>query len=491
MASTINDQQLSELNAQLILARTDLAEKESRLGGAQQVARSGGNTDSITEVLQSSVIGDLRSQEAALTAKQADLSAKYGPRHPAIINIEAQRRDIEVQISSEVRRIIAGLSNDVSASRSRVLSLSNSLNELQQRNAKNNSATVKLNELQRQASANQALYESFLGRFKQTSQDQGIESADARIISEAVPPNSASYPKTGLVLFVAFGFSVIAGIALALVVERLDNSFKTVGELESSLQIPNMATIPLFRAVKDEGGNRVSIDRYVLLKPMSAFAEAFRGLRSSLQLSNVDNPPKVVLFTSAIPSEGKSTCSISFARSAAMAGHSVVIIDCDWRHPTIAKFTHTEKPTVGVIDLLVGRATFEEAMQQDAYSSVICIPAISGTMNPPDVLGSEQMKHLIQELRSKFDFVVLDTPPVLPVIDACVLSHLADKSVLVVRWNNTERSATLSAYRKLLEFGSDVAGTVFTQVDPARQAQYGYGDTHYYYSGRYGKYYQN
>lgn len=488
---TVNDQQLSELNAQLILARTDLAEKEAKLAQAQQVARTGKNTDSVSEVLDSAVITGLRRQEAELTAKQADLSAKYGPRHPLIINMDAQRKDIDFQINAEVKRIIAGLANQAAVARTRVSSLDRSLSDLQTQSSRNNNAAVRLNELQRQANANQVLYESFLNRFKQTSQDQGMQSADARVISSAVPPSSASYPRKSIIVGIALVFSSIISIILALIIDRLDNSFKTVGELEGLLQIPNLATVPYFKQGKDENGRSIPVDQYLLAKPLSAFAEAFRGLRSALELSNVDNPPKVIMFTSALPSEGKSTCSISFARSSAQAGRRVIIVDCDWRHPTIAKFTQTEKPTVGVIDVLTGKSTLEEAIVPDAFGAVDCLLAIGGAMNPPDVMGSVQMKRLITELRSRYDMVVLDTPPVLPVVDACVLGHLADKAVLVVRWNRTERNATLNSHRKLRDFGVDVAGSLLTQVDQTRQAQYGYGDTYHYYHGGYGKYYQN
>lgn len=488
--STINEQQLSELNAQLILARADFAEKQAKYGRARQITGSGGSIESVVDVLQSKTISDLRQREAELARQQADLSSKYGPRHPAIVNVEAQRRDLDRQIGAEVQRIIGSIQNEAAVSQSRVMALESSLHELQSKAGQNNQALVQLRELTREAAANRAVYESFLGRFKETSQQQDLQTSDARVISLATPPAEPSYPRKSIVGAVALVLSLLIGVGTALLLERFDNGLTTTADIEQSLGMACLGSIPQIPVEMDSNGQRVEPPRYVLLKPLSAFSESLRSLRSALSLSNVDNPPKLILFTSALPNEGKTTTAISFARAAAHAGISTLLIDCDLRHPSVHKAFNATTPKVGLIELLANRTSLEQVLQTDEASGLSWLPVASGAANPPDILGSAQMRHLLTNMRAKYDIVILDTAPVLPVADSRVLSKLVDKVVFVTRWNQTPRDAAQSAVKELRNFNADIAGAILTVVDTAKQAKYGYGDGGYYYR-RYSRYYAN
>ena len=488
--ATVNEQQLSELNAQLILAKANLAEKEANYERARQILRSGGSIDTVADVVQSKTISDLRKQEAELAREQADLSSKYGPRHPAIIKIEAQRKDLQRQISAEVRRIVDSIKNEADVARTRVNALQKSLDELQNKASVNNQAEIRLRELKREADANKAVYESFLNRFKETSQQADLQTPDARVISEAAIPTAPSSPKKGLIGGASLVLSLMMGIGLALLLERLDNGIETGRALEELLEIPHLVSVPSIPSEKGDDGKPLSPERYVLAKPLSAFAESMRSLRSALQLSNVDNPPKIVLFTSALPNEGKTTTAASFARAAAASGLKVVLVDCDLRHPSIHKTIKMDAPPQGLVELLAGRLNVDDVLVKDAESTLMVLPVASGAANPPDVLGSDQMKRVLQELRSSYDLVVLDTAPVLPVSDSRVLSRQADETVFVVRWRETPRDAATSAMRELRNFDASLAGAVLTMVDTSKQAKYGYGDSGYYYN-HYSKYYVN
>ncbi|MGB3809088.1 MAG: polysaccharide biosynthesis tyrosine autokinase [Parvibaculum sp.] len=488
--ATINDQQLSELNAQLILARTDFAEKQAKYERARQILNAGGSIESVVDVLQSRTIADLRQREAEMARQQADLSSKYGPRHPSIVNIEAQRRDVERQISAEVRRIVASIQNEAVISQSRVTSLQASLRELQDKAGQNNQALIRLRELLREAAANRAVYESFLGRFKETSQQTDFQTSDARLISSATPPLGATYPNKTLALAAAFFVSLLLGCGLALLLERLDNGLKTGSEIEQALGMACLGSIPETPYETDTSGNRIEPQHYVLMKPLSAFSESLRSLRSALSLSNVDNPPKVILFTSALPDEGKTTTAVSFARAAAHAGIPTLLVDCDLRHPSVHKLLGASVPKAGVVELLANHESLERALNFDRDSGLSWIGVASGAANPPDILGSAQMRLFLAEARQKYSLVLLDTAPVLPVADSRVLSKLADKVVFVTRWSQTPADAAQSAVKELKGFGADMAGAVLTVVDTAKQAKYGYGDNGYYYR-RYGKYYAN
>ncbi|MCE9649108.1 MAG: polysaccharide biosynthesis tyrosine autokinase [Parvibaculum sp.] len=487
---TINEQQLSELNAQLILARADLAEKQAKYTRAKQILTSGGSIESVVDVLQSKTISDLRQREAEIARQQADLSSKYGPRHPSIVNAEAQRKDIVRQIGAEVQRIVAGIQNESAIAQSRVSALETSLHQLQSTAGQNNQALIRLRELTREAAANRTVYESFLGRFKETSQQQDLQTSDARVISAATPPQRPSYPRKGIVLFVALVLSGAVGVGVALLLERLDNALKTRPEIEEALGMACLGSIPETPNELDKDGKRIEPPNYVLLKPLSAFAESLRSLRSALSLSNVDNPPKIILFTSALPDEGKTTTAVSFARAAAHAGISTLLIDCDLRHPSVHKTLGVKAPKEGIVELLASRADMEQAIQRDEPSGLAWLAVAAGAANPPDVLGSAQMKHLLADAREKYDLVILDTAPVLPVADSRVLSKLVDKVVFVTRWSQTPRDAAQSAVKELRNFHADIAGAVLTVVDTAKQAKYGYGDGGYYYR-RYSRYYAN
>ena len=488
-SGTLTEQQLSELNAQLILARADRAEKHAKYDRARQIIQSGGSIESVGDVMQSSVIGDLRKQEAELARKQGDLSAKYGPRHPSILNLESERRDLEVQVQSEVKRIVASLSNDALVADTRVNALQKSLDDLQQRSGQSNQASVRLNELEREAAANRTLYESFLGRFKETTQQQDLQSSDARVVARAALPLVPSFPKKALFIEIAFAVSILLGVSLAFLLDHLDNGVQTSQQLETVLKLPHLATVPKTPREKGPDGKPLKPQDYVIQKPLSGFSEALRGLRTALALSNVDKPPRIILFTSALPDEGKTTTAVSFSRAAAYAGIRTLLIDCDLRHPSAHRAMGWEPAENGLVECLASRAKLEDVVRRDEDTGLDVLPVASGAANPPDLLSSAQMRRLLDQAADIYDLVIMDSAPVLPVADTRVLALQADKTVFIVKWETTPRDAAASAIKELRSYNVDLAGAVLAQVDTAKLAKYGYGASDGYYYGKYRHYY--
>ena len=487
---TVSEQQLSELNAQLILARADLAEARAKYSRAQQMRSTGGSIESVTAVLQSQTISQLRQKQAELARELANLSTKYGPRHPEIVNAEAQRRDIALQIDAEVGRIMGSIQNDVSVAETRVEALEHSLAEIRGETGIGGQAEVQLRELEREASANRAVYESFLNRFKETSQQEDLQTPDSRVISAATVPLVPSYPRKAFIGAVTAVRALMLGAGVALLLEQLDNGIQTARDVEQELGLPHLVSLPMAPSEKGADGKVMPPQEYLLAKPLSAFSESLRSLRSALQLSNVDNPPKVILFTSALPSEGKTTTSVSFARAAAASGLKVVLVDCDLRHPSVHRVFGIARPEAGLVELLAERLELGSVLIKDPKSELDVVPIASGTANPPDVLGSAQMKLFLSRLKDAYDLVVLDSAPIMPVSDSRVLSKLADETVFVVRWNETPRDAAISAIKELRLYDASIAGVVLSVVNTAKQAKYGYGDGGYYY-GKYSRYYVN
>ncbi|WP_422027214.1 GumC family protein [Pyruvatibacter mobilis] len=488
---TVNEQQLAELNGQLILARADLAEREAKFNRYRELRRTGTGADTLADVLQSPVIAQLRQQEAEVTRRLAELSSRYGDRHPEMIKVRAERRDLAVAIDREVSRTVANVENEVAVTRTRVASLEKSLRELEGRSGEGGLKEVKLRELESDAQAVSSLYESFLERFRQTSEQTDLQEADARILSQATVPTSPSFPRKGLFLVLALFASGGLGVALAFLLEHLDDAFSSVSQLEKGLGLPHLASVPDVAA--DVGSAIAAPFDIILKRPLSAYTESFRALRSAIALSNVDQPPRVVLVTSALPADGKTTTAISLARASASAGVRTVLLDCDLRRPNVHKNLKGGSgtgPAAGIVEVLAGQAELDDALITDEPSGLSYLPVKAGAANPPDLLGSKHMENLLASLRETFDMVVIDSAPVLPVVDSRVLSRRVDKTLFVVRWRNTPRDAAGNAIKDLTEAGADIAGVVFERLDLKKQKKYTYGDSGYYY-GRYSKYYVN
>jgi capsular exopolysaccharide synthesis family protein len=475
-SSNITSQQVSELNSQLVLASADLAQKEANLQQVQDSLKTGG-VSAAAQVMSSPLILNLREQETVLITKEADLATRYKPEHPAMINIKAQERDLDLKIQDEINRIVRGMDGDVATARAKLDSLRQSMAALQ--TAPQNDAQVQLHELQREADANRTLYEDFLNRFKQTTAQEDIQEPDARIISEATVPSAPSYPKKLPLIGFAFLGSFVIGGMVAFGMERLDVGFRTGEQFERLVHVPVLGLEPaLFTG---EEAHEVVVQR-----PVSSYSESIRSIRTALRYSDVDNPPKVIMVTSSLPDEGKTVFALSLARSVAKSGGKALLIDCDLRRPSIAKQFGVES-NPGLLAFFDDAADKSKIICIDAESGLHYIPTPSGTPNPQDLLGSKHMKALIDVMRERYDLIVLDTPPLLAVSDPLVLSHSVDATVFLVRWARTPRQVVLGAMKSFRTLGGKLAGVVLSRVDMRQHATYGYGDPGYYY-GYYGRY---
>jgi capsular exopolysaccharide synthesis family protein len=226
-----------------------------------------------------------------------------------------------------------------------------------------------------------------------------------------------------------------------------------------------------------------------LQKPNSAYAEALQRVRTSLFLTDGEHPPKTILVTSSVPLEGKSTIAASLARQSARSGLKVILIDADLRRPRLHEVIGLANQN-GLSEVLTGRANPEAAIKRDEKSGLDFLPAGVGVVSPPDLFRSSTMKILIEEMAAYYDLVIIDTPPVAAVSDSFTLSGIVDKSIYVIRWEQTPRNVALAGIRQMIEAGADIAGIVLSRVDVKKHARYGYADSGYY-QGYYRKYYVN
>lgn len=482
---TLKEQELADLNRELAVARADLAAREAKLRQINELRAKGESLDAVAEVIDSPVIVNLRQQEALLLRDEAELKTFFGEKHPKMQNLLNEKANLQDKIEKEVQRIVRTLENDVRVARARVASLERDLDKLSNVTEDQRQKLVRLRELEREAQASRQLYEAFLQRFKETREQADIVKSNARVVSEAAPPDEPSTP--GPLLFAAAGFtgSMLLGTLLALLLERLDSGLRTGRQIETELQIPAFGLVPRLDHLKRDQKPH----RYLIQKPLSAYAEAIRSLFTSLQLSDVDNPPKVVLVTSSLPQEGKTTLAVSLATFAARSSQRTLLMDLDLRHPSIPRELGFA-PKAGFVEYIAGEVPLEAAIGHDQETGIDYLPVKRQAPNPTDLLGSQRMKQLMEELRQRYDFIVIDSAPLLGVTDSKVIARLADKVLFVVRWEETNAETARNALQHLLEVRASIAGAVLTLVDVKKHARYGYGDVGQYY-GKYRKYYVN
>ena len=489
--TAVTAQQISEISSQVILAQSARVETEARLRNVQELLSSGGDMETVAEVLTSPLIMKLREQEATVMRQAAELASRYGERHPKMIKARVEAEDLRGKIESEVRNIIQSLANEVEIVRIREESLRGNLDELKQLASRHNQAEIKLRELEREATANRSLYEAFLARFKETSGQEDLQHADARFLSRAVVPELSSYPNRKLIIGIALIGSIFMGLLLVFVLERLDNCLRSGEEIERLTGFPVISMIPISKGPGKLKGmlghGRDRVEDQVIIKPASAFSESLRSLHTALQLSSVKEPPKVICVTSSVSSEGKTLISASLSRIAAMSGQRVLVIDCDMRRPAQHR-TFGMGAGGNIVDLLTGAKSLEEVISIDEGTGVHTVTSRVYERNPLDLLGSQRFKDLVAEFRQNYDLVILDTPAILAVSDARIIALDADKTVFVIKWDGTPREAVFAGIRQLADIGVDFAGIVLSMVNVKRHARYGYGDMAYYY-GRYREYY--
>jgi polysaccharide biosynthesis transport protein len=482
----LNDQQLSELNSKLIAARTDAAEKKTRVDFLTEVAAGKKSIGSLPDsfLSQSSVMGALRTKLADASQREADLLARYNSRHPSVVNVEAEKSDIERNIAAETERLAASVRSDYALAKARLDATEQAMREATGQGGLDNDDAVHLRELERTTAVNKSLFEDFLQKAKVTEEQSTFRAREARVIVPA-QAGGQSFPNRNRVIMMALIAGLGLGIGGAFLMELLSAGFTTPNQIEDELGVPVLASVRLInKSALVTEGKAFALPLYQLRYPISPFGEAFRTLRSGIHMSDVDAPPKVVHVTSSRPSEGKTTIAISLAISAASSGLKVALLDADLRHPSVSRFFGLELQQ-GLVDLLVGGASAQEVLAAQKDTKLTVIPAGSKTMNPPDVLSSERMRALVSSLKEQFDYVVVDSPPVGPVVDAAVIARLADATVFVVQWGSTPRELASRSIHQL-SAQKRICGVVLNCVVQHRAKKYG-GE--YSYGKSYEKYY--
>lgn len=481
----VTAQQLSEINSQIVLAKTKKAEAEARLKQIKGWIKNPASIETTDAAQNSRVIQSLKSQEGEILNRISELAARYGDKHPTMINTKAELEDVRNQIRQELRVVAQGLEADLRVADARVEAMQNSLDDVEDVRQTENQANIRLRELERELESNKIIFDTFLTTYKKSDEREKLQEAEARVISYATVPRLASYPNKPLFLSLSIAASFFLGIALALLMEKFDNAYKTSLQLEKETGYPCFGMVPLAEKIEKDK----PLADYVLSKPASNVCESIRTLRMVLNLraKNKENRPKVVAITSSLPGEGKTTLSAWMGRITAKSGEKVIVIDCDLRRPMLAEaFGKTPQNTI--VEYLTGRATLEETIFRDPATNVHVIFARAVPNNALDLISKDRMRNLIGALREQYDLVILDTPACLAVSDARLLASQADQTLFAVSWDDTPREVVNAGVKQFADFGYNTLSFVLTNVDIKKHSRYGYGDAVYYYS-RYKEYY--
>ncbi|MEO1475110.1 MAG: polysaccharide biosynthesis tyrosine autokinase [Pseudomonadota bacterium] len=483
--TTLTEQEITRVTGDLIAAEADLAERQARLNNVRSTLASGGNLDGVAEVLNSTVITDLRRQQSEVEGERAELRARYGPRHPEIIRINNEVADVETKVQAEVNRIVASLEGEVNVARQRIASLRSNRGQLNARLNRNNQAQVGLADLERNAESARLIYQESLDLFNEASSTEDYATPDARVLATANVPTSPSLPRTKLniLLGVVLGGMLAAG--LALVAELLDNYFSTAEDIERMFGLPSIGSIPLLTKLKGFGRQDMTPADYLIANPLSAFAESVRNLRASIIFADLDKESKVVAITSSLPDEGKTSMTHCLGRMSAMAGAKTIIIDGDFRRRQLTEVVGFE-PERGFIEHLFGEVALEDAIVVDEQTGLHILPLTNSRNTPRDVFGSRAFDALINDLKKTYDLIVIDTGPILLMSESRVIASKADQVIVVAKWRSTSRWTVQETLNVLKEFNANIAGIAMTFVDLAKRKRLGYDSAAYQ---SYNKYY--
>ena len=480
--TTLISQQLVNLNDQIISARAATAAAQAELSQVGELIKSSDSSSLLASagVLRSPLVQELRKQQVALERQIAELSSELGPSHPRMLQMRADAADLENQISIEVDKVVQGLRNSVKVAEAREADLERQAVTLTARLSQTKQDEIQLRALERESEANQQLLETLLARRKALGSPDLMQTGqpDARVISFAAAPISPSFPQIGISMAGIFMVSTIIGFVVAFIREIRRQGISTLEQLEAISGLRALGFVPRVTSRRQRREMLGSIET----KSRRPFTQAMKTLSWQLDES-MPGLAKVIVVTSSIPGEGKSTTAIVIARIKALKGHKTIIVDADIRKPTVHKSLNCRSSS-GLANVIEGKCELADAIVSDKESSLEILPAGQASSDALSLVESSAMSSILEELSSQYDYVIVDSPPIAVAPDACIFSKEADTTILAVRYSTTPANAVKYALRVLKRNGGHITGTVLTMVEASRSLNRKYGYFGYY--GNYG-----
>jgi capsular exopolysaccharide synthesis family protein len=490
----VTTQRMADLNKELTDAQSERMRKQSLFAFAKA-----GDMDSVPQIRDNPVVQDLFRKRTELNSQYTDALNQYGPNFPKVLRLQSQLKEIEAAAEKEKKGVIARLESEYRESRQREELLTQALDQQKVEVNQMSERMVQYSILKREAEANKALYDGLLTKLKEAGISAGLRSSNIRVVDPAMVPQYPARPAKTRNIALSFLVGLVGGIGLALLREYMDNTVKSPDDIESLARLPSLAVVPAFTEPNGDrsrvkllkgastNGHNTRIELVAQHLPKSQMSEAFRALRTALLLSQADHPPQVILVTSALPREGKTTAAANLAVTLAQLGDRTLLIDADLRKPGVGRLLNLGSGKyAGLSSYLAGVSSLDlVTIQHPAIPNLSAIPTGPLPPNPADLLSSHKLADAIAELRTRFKFIVIDSPPILAATDAVILSVRADGVLLVVRSGETPKEAFMRTRDLLLSVKCHLLGVVLNAVDSTAPDYY-YSYRYYPYSQGYG-----
>lgn len=465
--SLLVERQLTREMEALVAARNQTGEARARHEAARRMMLEGEGSDAIADVLQNNTVRLLRDELTKALRREAELGTKYGARHPEMQRIAADIAKAQSELASEIGKITRNLKTELTVAADREKQLEARIESIKQQINAAKDQQWKLRELEREATASKQLLEALLQRNKQTEETLGLQLPDARIVTAADVPLYPSSPKRKLIVFGAVGVGLVLGIALAFLIELMSAGFTRPEQLEQMLKIAHLSSLPIVEGSRRDA-DRLRVYRQMLADQRGMYAEAIRAMRHEIDRARRPDTGAVVLITSSVAGEGKSVTASNLALHYAITGHRTLLIDADLRKREITR-TLSLGGRPGLLEVLAKGQPLEQAVVRDATSGLFVLPASAKAderYSASELLDSDRMQRVIVALRRQYDTIIVDAPPLLPVLDARVLALQADQIVMVTAWRCTPRSQVRRALRLISDQSRKIVGAVLSQVAP-------------------------
>ena len=505
-----DEKRIAELNTQLTAARSQLTDAQVRL---TQLTRAIGENDkhpsdleimsAIENAYPAPTVATMRTQYMELKTRYDQLAKVLPATHQALADLRSQLSTAHAALLAELNRVKLLVENNRETAQEKVRNLQEQIDSAIQESRSAATAQAALKRLEANAQTYQTLYDSFMRRYAEALQADGSPVAEAKVISPADPPPARNYKKA-LIIFAAFpGLALALGGAIAFTRERISRPFWTTRDVERELSLPCADAVPAlspkelnaartkaaqeFASLRASGQgpgllNGTPLGYYALLNPLSRFAESLRSVRVALNVGHFEGARRAVGITSAMPNEGKSSMALALAASAAGAGVNTILVDCDIRNPTVTKSWFGTTRVAGIVDVLKGSAELQQVISTDPISNLHFVP--SGLMDSRnrvvDLLTNERFTQLMLQLKSQYDLVVVDLPPMAPIVDVAAAQKFIDGYLLVIEWGQTRVGSINYALQKMPHVNEGAISVILNKVNIKKMAKFGFYLGDYY-----------
>lgn len=467
--------QLTSLNSELIKAQTRLSQAEELYF---QVQKQSGSYESLGPVLESSSVRDLVREESSLANKVNELSERYGEKHPKMIAARSELMAAKLNLSKEISKIVDNIEKEYRLAQTQVKNIQQLIDDTKEQVQSYQGDNFELTRLEREVENNRMIYESFLAKLMETDVSGNYDGSNVSIIDEATVPKYPIKPRIALVLIASILAGVIVGLTTALIRELMTNTFITPDHTEEKLGLPSLGITPLVKRSK----NKVVAEKQYISDSRTTFAESINTIRTGIMFSNIGEPPKTILITSTSGSEGKTTLAINLAVAFSQLDKTL-LLELDLRKPTVSKKLDLNA-TKGVTDIITAKASFGDAIVKvDDVSNLDVLTCGTIPTNPMEIIASQKFLSLLERLKETYSYIVIDSPPTLPVSDSCLLAKIVDCSIVAIRAESTKEKMAKEAIHRLNKVGAKINGTVLTQASEQKMSYYG---EHYYQDSYYG-----